>query len=283
MALVPGGSYAQFAVVNENLVMRIPTGVSMLQAAAIPEVWLTAYQLLTFVGEVQPTDKVLVHAGGSGVGLAAVQLAKELKAEKVFVTAGSNDKIEKAKSLGASEGYNYKTSNFADELLAKEPSGVDVILDCVGGSHSAMNARVIIAIYDFHLHASFPFFSMINLNSSCAQVIAPDGRWVLFGLMGGSDPPQGFLRDVLRKRVSIKGTTLRTRPLEYKTKLVESFSSYLPHFSDSGEKHGRSKFAVVIDKVFSLDEAQAAHEYMETNKNIGKIVLVVYEENDGEL
>ena len=115
MSLVAGGGYAEFAVVEADLTMKMPASLTMVQAASIPEVWLTAFQILNLVGQLSPTDKVLVHAGGSGVGLAAVQLATKAGAT-VYVTAGTSVKIEEAKRLGAKQGFNYKESNFAEEV-----------------------------------------------------------------------------------------------------------------------------------------------------------------------
>lgn len=242
MALVAGGGNAEFAIAYFQLTMHVPDSMSMNTAASIPEVWLTAFQILHFVGHMKKGDSVLVHAGGSGVGLAAVQLAKYAGAKSIYVTAGTQAKIDKAVELGATAGFNYKTENFADEIEQAEPNGVNLILDCVGGSHSALNARA----------------------------VALDGRWVLYGLMGGVEPPVALLRDIVRKRVALTGTTLRTRSLEYKAELVEDFQKHAGHY-------GLFEYiAAVVDRTFgSLEETQEAHEYMEANKNIGKIVITV--------
>ena len=157
MALLPGAGYAQYVAVHHGHVMRVPNGLDMEQAAAIPEVWLTAHQLLHTTAGLRAGQTVLVHAGGSGVGTAAVQLVS-LAGASAFVTAGSDSKVETAVKLGASGGCNYKSGNWRDAVMTWTGGrGVDIILDCVGGSY-------------------------FNDNLSC---LALDGVWVLYGLMGG--------------------------------------------------------------------------------------------------
>nr|CAB3267175.1 quinone oxidoreductase PIG3-like [Phallusia mammillata] len=243
MALLPGGGYSQFVTVNEDHVMPVPSLLNLQDAAAIPEVWLTAFQLLHFVGKVAPGETVLVHGGGSGVGTAAVQLAR-LSQAKVFVTAGTEEKISIAKSLGAQDGFNYKDGEFADKVFqANNGKGVNLVLDCVGGS-----------------------FWTQNLKS-----LAVDGRWVVFGLLGGGSVDGPLLSQVLAKRISILGTTLKSRSDEYKAKLIKDFTSQaLPYFS-SGK--GNVQLKPVIDSVMDIAEVVEAHLYMASNKNKGKIIL----------
>lgn len=243
MALLSDGGHAQFVNVDERHVIPIPNDMSFETAAAIPEQWLTAYQLLRLVGEMKRGDRVLVHAGGSGVGTAAVQLAVAFGASAVFVTAGTTEKINNAMKLGANGGFNYKTQDWGEGVLkATEGRGVDVILDCVGGSHAPNNIKS----------------------------LATDSRWVLFGLMGGRDAPgvgAGLLGQLLRKRASIRGTTLRTRSHTYKDTLTTRFASEaLPLLANN-------KVKVIIDSVFSLDRVVDAYDRLLANKNIGKIVI----------
>eukprot|EP00514_Thraustochytrium_sp_LLF1b_P004624 CAMPEP_0184526456 /NCGR_PEP_ID=MMETSP0198_2-20121128/10664_1 /TAXON_ID=1112570 /ORGANISM="Thraustochytrium sp., Strain LLF1b" /LENGTH=328 /DNA_ID=CAMNT_0026918029 /DNA_START=247 /DNA_END=1233 /DNA_ORIENTATION=+ len=242
-ALLGGGGYAEYVNVDERQVMSIPEAQPFHEAAAIPEVWLTAYQLLHFVAKLKHSDSVLIHAGGSGVGTAAVQLAKAHGCENIFVTAGSTEKIELAKSLGATDGWNYKTEDWAEEAQkATTKKGVDVILDCIGFPYAESNAKA----------------------------IGMDGRWVLFGLMGGgakSMPP--LFGQILRKRIQILGSTLRARSVDYKANLVSEFEEVTkPLFADGTLKP-------VLDKKHfeGLDSMTEAQAYMGSNANMGKIVV----------
>jgi len=202
---------------------------------------LTAYQLLHLVAGVKPGDKVLIHAGGSAVGIAAIQLAQAAGAE-AYVTAGADSKIEVAKGLGAKAGFNYKQGEWADQLKeATGGTGVNIILDPVGKSYTVQNAAA----------------------------IAPEGRWVVYGLMSGPSIDGPLLASILRKRIRIEGTTLRARSYEYKGELVERFWSHAAPLFANGT------FKPIQDKLFPFDEIQAAHEYMETNASYGKILIQV--------
>lgn len=245
MALLPGGGYAEYAAVNEHHVMPVPATLSLLDAAAIPEVWLTAYQLLRLVGQISSGETVLIHGGGSGVGTAAVQLVKLFHATSI-VTAGTTDKISIAKSLGAAEGFNYKEGEFADKVLAAtNGKGVNLILDCVGGSFWKQNIKC----------------------------LAVEGRWVMYGLLGGGNVDGPLLAQVLGKRASILGTTLKARSDQYKAELVNQFSTNaLPYFSPG---HENIQLKPIVDRVMPLSEVVEAHNYMASNQNKGKIVLQV--------
>ena len=247
MSLLGGGGYAEYVAIDEDMLMPIPEGVSLRVAAGIPETWLTAYQLLHFVNGVQPNDSVVVHAGGSGVGTAATQLATEHGC-KVFVTAGTDEKIAKGIELGAVGGANYKKTDWDVEILTQNGNnGVNAILDCVGGSYWKQNINA----------------------------LATDGRWTLYGAMGGAMIDGPFLGLMLRKRLKMEATTLRSRSLEYKKKLTKEFANHALKLFES--KH----YQVIVDKKsFDLETAQESHEYMETNANIGKILLKVA--NDAE-
>ena len=236
MALLKDGGHAQFVSVDERHAIPISGGLSFEEAAAIPEQWLTAFQLLFLVGEMKKGDNVLIHAGGSGVGTAAVQLVT-LMGGTAFVTAGSKVKIDNAIKLGAKAGWNYKTEDWGKAMEGK----ANVILDCVGGSHAPRNI----------------------------QALAVDSRWVLFGLMGGRDAPgEGLLGTMLRKRASIRGTTLRTRSHEYKDVLTSRFEKEIMPLFASG------KLKVVIDSKFNFDKVTDAYDHLLANKNVGKILIV---------
>lgn len=243
MALLCGGGYAEYVTVPKQLVMSAPNNLSLSEAAAIPEAWLTAFQLLHFVARVQQGEVVLIHAGASGVGSAAVQLVRLLGAVPL-VTAGTSEKLALAKTLGAAGGFNYREDDYVEGVKQfTQGRGADVILDCIGGSSWEQNV-------------------------SC---LAVDGRWVLYGTLGGGTVHGDLLKRLLSKRGQLLCSLLRSRSLQYKSELVRSFSSLvLPHFSSSPVL-----LRPVIDREFSLDQVSEAHQLMESNSNMGKIILNV--------
>jgi len=242
MVLLAGGGYAEYVSVDERHAMPVPDKLSIVEAAAIPEVWLTAYQLLHLVGKAQPGDTVMIHAGGSGVGTAATQLAL-LHGCKVLVTAGSEAKRARSLELGASHAFA-RGDGWAEEVArVTGGAGVNLVLDCVGGSYWKQNA----------------------------EALGMEGRWVVYGLMGGAAVDGAILGAILRKRLSISGTTLRARTNDYKAELVASFSANaLPLFAGSP-----AKLLPVVDRTFPLEKVVEAHVTMEANANNGKIVLLV--------
>ncbi|EGV91877.1 quinone oxidoreductase PIG3 isoform X1 [Cricetulus griseus] len=241
MALLPGGGQAQYVSVPEDLLMPIPEGLTLSQAAAIPEAWITAFQLLHLVGNVQVGDYVLIHAGSSGVGTAAIQLARKAGAIPL-VTAGSQHKLQMAEKLGAAAGFNYREDFSESTLRFTNGVGVDLILDCIGGSYWEKNVNC----------------------------LALDGRWVLYGLIGGADVSGPLFSKLLFKRGSLITSLLRSRDNKYKQTLVKTFTEQiLPYFS----KDSPQRLLPVLDRVYQATDIQAAHEYMEANKNVGKIVL----------
>lgn len=239
--LLPGGGYAEYATIPELLALPVPSGLSLEEAAAIPEVFLTAYQCLYWVGELKAGETVLIHAGASGVGTAAIQLAKKHGAQ-VFATVGTEEKKQFCLRIGADEVFQYRTEKFDEEIL-KNCDGVDVVLDFIGASYWKQNLRV----------------------------LKVDGRWVLISTLGGSKLEQISLAPILAKRLSIKATTLRSRSLQYKSQLTREFAQGVLPLIEKGE------IKPVIDQIFSWKEVQKAHQYMGENKNIGKIVLVIDE------
>ncbi|WP_242926743.1 NAD(P)H-quinone oxidoreductase [Pontibacter vulgaris] len=238
--LLPGGGYAEYAVIDEAMAMPVPDNLTMEEAAAIPEVFLTAYQALVWLGKLQPGERVLIHAGASGVGTAAIQLALALKAE-VLVTA-SEKKIGACLELGAHKAINYKEVPFEDEVLAYTNSeGVDVIVDFIAG----------------------PYFKQ---NLECLRL---DGRLVILASLGGGKVEEVDLRQILTKHLHIMGSTLRSRSRDYQIKLTHDLREFaLPLFR-------LGQLSPVIDTVYDWEEVAKAHRYMETNQNIGKIVLRV--------
>ena len=236
--LIPGGGYAEYAVINENMAMSIPNNLSMIEAAAIPEVFLTAYQAVIYYGKIKSGETLLIHAGASGVGTAAIQIAKELKA-KIIITA-SKAKHEACINLGAEKAIDYKTEDFFPAVLNfTNNQGVDVIIDFIGAPYLQRN---------------------LNL-------LKPDGRIIMLSTLGGRIVNELDISRIVGRRLSIIGSALRSRDLFYQTKLVTEFSSF------ALEKFATGKLKPVIDKVFNFQNASEAHKYMEENKNIGKIVL----------
>jgi len=245
MGLVNGGGYAEYALMPADRAIRIPDNLSFEEAAAIPEVFLTAYQTLYWHGKLQENETVLIHAGGSGVGTAAIQLASKFSKARIITTAGTDEKLNFARKLGAEVGINYKTTDFSTQVFsATGGKGVDVILDFVGASYWEKNLKS----------------------------IGTDGRWVLIGILGGTVIEQVDLWDLMQKRIQLIGPLLTPRSDEYKAKLTKEFASRtLPLFENKELKP-------IIDKVYAFEEIQRAHERMEANKNIGKIVLRVKDE-----
>ncbi|NXN51563.1 QORX oxidoreductase, partial [Rynchops niger] len=253
MALLSGGGQAEYVTVPEGYLMPIPNDMTFIQAAAIPEAWLTAFQLLHFVGKIQKGERVLIHAGASGVGVAAVQLVRLAKAVPI-VTAGTQEKLKAAANAGAAAGFNYKSEDFSEKVLEfTQGAGVDIILDCVGGSYWEKNLRC----------------------------LSTDGRWIVYGLLGGGEVHGDLLARLLSKRGSIHTSLLRSRDkeaiifkmlffLQYKERLVKAFTEdVLPYFSRGASPH----LETLVDSIYPLHEIAEAHRLMEENKNIGKIVI----------
>ncbi|MDA1061944.1 MAG: NAD(P)H-quinone oxidoreductase [Chloroflexi bacterium] len=240
MALLGGGGYASLVTVPERQLMAVPDQLDLEQAAAIPEVFLTAFDALFQHCELVPGEHVLIHAAGSGVGTAAIQLAA-IAGCRTIGTAGSDDKLARAAGLGLHVGVNYHAADFA-EVVAKETGGrgVDVILDVIGA----------------------PYWDR-NIAS-----LAVRGRMVLVGTMGGGKLETN-IGALMGKRLRVHGTVLRARPSEEKAALTQTFARrYLHHFA-------ARRLIPVIDRVFPLAEVADAHRHMESNANFGKIVLRV--------
>lgn len=242
-ALLPGGGYAEKVVIPADLAIPIPSNLSDEEAAAIPEVFLTAYMNLTWLGRLQPGQSVLIHAGASGVGTAAIQLVREMKAN-ALVTAGSEVKLQRCVDLGAQAGWNYHEGSFTPFVMQHTDNrGVDLILDFIGA----------------------PYLSD-NLSS-----LARGGKLIVIGTMGGANASEFNMSQLLMKSLQIMGTTLRSQSLNDKIRLTQEFASFaLPLFEEG-------KLKPIVDKVFPWEEASEAHRYMETNRNIGKIVLRISE------
>lgn len=240
MALVGSGGYAEKVAVHERLLLPIPDRLSFTEAAAVPEAFLTAYEALLHVAALSPGERVLVHAGASGVGTAAIQIAREIGAS-VVATTRSAMKIEFLQELGVERAIDTSKEDFTE--IVHEISGgagIDVILDLVGGGYFEKNQAA----------------------------LATGGRWVILGLMSGARGSLD-LKQLLFRRQALHGMVMRTRPLPEKTAIVRGFSQDLWAWLAEG------RLNPVIDCVLPLQSVAQAHQRMESNENRGKIVLSV--------
>ncbi|MGH7997200.1 MAG: NAD(P)H-quinone oxidoreductase [Opitutaceae bacterium] len=242
-ALVPGGGYAEFCAVPARHCLPIPKRVSLAEGAAIPEAYLTVWANVFEGAALMPGERLLVHGGTSGVGLAAIQLAKEFGAH-VFTTVGSAEKAEAAQRAGAELVIQYRTEDFVTAVGARTGgAGVDVVLDMIGGSYVQRNLRC----------------------------LADRGRLVQIGFMESSSATLD-LRAVLAKRLVITGSALRPRTIGEKAALADALRKNVwPALAA-----GRCK--PWIYRIFPWDQAPAAHALMESSRHIGKIVLEVHPE-----
>ena len=265
MALLVGGGNAEFVAAPLGQLMRVPASLDWRAAAAIPETWLTAYQLLHFVGKAAAGEIVVIHAAASGVGTAAVQLAIGAGC-RVVAVSGSDSKLAAVRALAERTtaalhatgrksgalvaGINYKsTEDWAAAVHAASaassgahaPHGAALVLDPVGGSFWKQNV----------------------------EALALDGRWVLYGCMGGGSVDGALLALAIRKRLTLTATTLRSRSLAYKADLTRAFVENALPLLESGA------YTPVVDREFRLDELNAAHAFMESNASVGKIVIKV--------
>ena len=244
-ALLTGGGYAEKVAVPAQMLLRLPDKWSFAKGTAVPEVWLTAYINLFHEGDLKAGETVLIHAGASGVGTAAIQLAHEADAT-VFVTAGSAGKLAYCRQLGADFTINYQEEDFLERVMAATNNkGVDLILDPVGGDYLDRNVRA----------------------------LGRYGRLVNIGLLGGSigQMEVGLL---LRNRLTIVGSTLRSRPPAEKVTITRQFESGFWPLLKSGQ------LEPVIDTTFPIQKANEAHGYVAQNKNIGKVILDVVTESN---
>ena len=236
--LVGGGAYAEALVTHERLLAAIPSGMSFTDAAASPEAFITAYDAMTVQGKLAMGENVLIHAAGSGIATAAIQLAR-LSGARSIGTARSASKLERARALGLDHGITVSGASFAGEVMRLTGGrGVNVVLELVGGDY-------------------------LREDLGC---IAGEGRILLVGLMAGASVALD-LGAVLRQRVLLRGTVLRSRPLEQKLDAMQAFSRHIVPLLAGGA------LRPVVDRVFPLAEAAVAHTYIEKNQSFGKVVL----------
>ena len=239
-ALTPGGSYADYCVTDAGSCLPIPKGLSMLQAAAIPENYFTVWSNLFDMGHLQAGESILIHGGSSGIGITAIQLAKQFGAT-VYTTVGNAEKVKACKQLGADAVFNYKEEDFVERVLElTNKKGVNVILDMVGGSYIQR-----------------------NLNS-----LSIDGRLLQVAFLEGSKASLD-VQAIMRKRLTYTGATLRPRSDLQKAHIAQALQKNVWPLLENG------KCLPVIDSVYPLDEVVKAHERMESSTHIGKIMLQI--------
>ena len=239
-ALLAGGGYATYCTVNALQVMPIPKGYSMVQAAALPECFMTVWTNVYDRGHLKDDETFLVHGGSSGIGTSAIMLAAH-RGSTVFATAGSADKCQACVDLGAKRAINYRDEDFV-EVIKEETGGkgVDVILDMVGGDYIPRNL----------------------------SIMAPEGRHVSIAFLNGPKA-EISVTDIMLKRLTLTGSTLRARPPEFKGQVAQSVVDNVWPALEAGA------FAPIIDSVMPLADAAAAHERIESSQHIGKIILTI--------
>lgn len=238
-ALVTGGGYAEYCTAPERQCLSIPQGLSMVEAASLPETFFTVWSNIFDRAHLQAGEKLLVHGGSSGIGVAAIQMATAMGAT-VFITAGTDEKCAFCQQLGASAVINYKTQNFKDEInRLTDNKGVNVILDMIGGDYTPD-----------------------NLSS-----LATEGRLVIINTMKGNKA-ETDLSLVMQKRLTITGSTLRGRDTAFKSAIALNLETHIWPFIETG------KIKPIIYKTFPADEASKAHELMESSQHTGKITLI---------
>lgn len=239
-ALVQGGGYAEYVVAPIQQVLPVPKGWSMLEAASIPENYFTVWSNVFDRAQLTAGETLLVQGGSSGIGVTAIQLATAM-GHRVFATAGSDDKVAACMKLGAERGINYKTEDFATVIKSlTNDRGVDVILDMVAGDY-------------------------LPREVSC---LADDGRLAIIATLGGGKATLDMAQ-VLRRRLTITGSTLRPRSAEFKGAIAKKLKERVwPMLAER-------KIKPVIHTVFPLEQAAAAHALMESSSHVGKIMLQV--------
>ena len=239
-ALVAGGGYAEYCVAPVAQCMPIPAGLSLIQAAGLPETYFTVWSNVFDRGALSGEETLLVHGGASGIGTTAIQLATAL-GHRVFATVGSDERVKAVEALGAVKGINYKTQDFVEEIKAlTDNRGVDVILDMVAGDY-------------------------IGRDIKC---LADDGRIVIIATLGGTKSSFNA-SELMRRRLTVTGSTLRPRPVAFKGDIAQKLQSKVWPLLSSG------KIKPIIYATMSLEEAAKGHAMMEAGEQIGKIIMTV--------
>jgi NADPH2:quinone reductase len=239
-ALVAGGGYAEYCVAPAPQCLPVPRGLTPVEAASLPETFFTVWANVFERGRLSPGESLLVQGGASGIGVAAIQLARAF-GSRVFATAGSAEKCKACERLGAERAIDYKTEDFAEVIKAATGGrGVDVILDMVGGDYVPREIKI----------------------------LADDGRLVFISALRGMDA-QFNIFEVMQRRLSITGSTLRSRPVAFKGAIAQALRKNVWPLIEAG------KIKPIVFKTFPLDAAAEAHRTLESGAHVGKIVLVV--------
>ena len=239
-ALLNGGAYAEYALAEHACVLPIPKGLNWFEAAALPECLFTVWSNLVGFGGLQAGETVLIHGGGSGIGTTAIQIAKMLGA-RVFVTTGSEDKVNRCLAMGADIAINYQTQDFV-EIIKKNTNkqGVNLILDIIGGEY-------------------------LNRNLQC---LATEGRLMQIAIQGGHTA-EIALWPIMARRLHISGSTLRSRDTEFKGEIARQVRQQVWPWLEQG------LIRPIIDSVFPLEDAELAHQRLNNSEHFGKIILEV--------
>ncbi|PLC54002.1 NAD(P)H-quinone oxidoreductase [Pollutimonas nitritireducens] len=239
-ALLAGGGYAEYCVAPAQQCLPVPKGLSDVEAAGLPETYYTVWSNVFDRGRLSIGESLLVHGGASGIGTTAIQLARAMGHE-VYATVGSDERVRAVEDLGATLGINYRTQDYVEEVKkATGGKGVDVVLDMVAGEY-------------------------INRNLNC---LADDGRVVIIALLGGAKATIDC-NQVLRRRLTITGSTLRPRPVAFKAEIARALKQHVWPLLEAG------KIRPIVHATFPLAQACDAHAMMEAGEQIGKIVLTV--------
>jgi putative PIG3 family NAD(P)H quinone oxidoreductase len=239
-ALAHGGGYAEYCAVPEVQALPVPKGLSLIEAASLPETFFTVWSNVYDRGRLKAGETLLVHGGSSGIGVTAIQIARAM-GNRVLATAGSDDKCAACVKLGADKAINYRTQDFLAEVLAATGAkGVNVILDMVGGDYVPKELKC----------------------------LADEGRLVFIAFLRGPKTELD-INELMRRRLTLTGSTLRPRPVEFKGAVAASLREHVWPLIESG------KIKPVIYKTFPLAQASEAHKLMESSQHIGKLVLTV--------
>ena len=239
-ALIAGGGYAEYCVAPAAQCLPVPKGLSDIEAAGLPETYFTVWSNVFDRGQLSAGESLLVHGGASGIGTTAIQLATAM-GHKVYATVGSDERARAVEGLGAVLGINYKTQDYVEEIKkATDGKGVDVVLDMVAGEY-------------------------INRNLNC---LADDGRIVIIALLGGAKSTIDC-NHILRRRLTVTGSTLRPRPISFKAAIAQALKQRVWPLLEA------KKIKPIVHTTFPLAQACDAHAMMEAGEQIGKIILTV--------
>ncbi len=236
-ALVNGGGYAEFCVADQETVFKVPNKISLKEAATIPECFFTVWSNLVMRGGLKKKESVLIHGGTSGIGVAAIQILKLFNSE-IFTTVGNKQKKEFCKKLGANYVFNYKETDFFDEIKKIKPKGINLILDFIGGEYVRKNI----------------------------DLLSTEGKLINIGFQNGSVVNINLMK-IMLKRLVLTGSTLRIRNSKFKSQIMNELIKFVfPHFENG-------KIKCYIDSVFKIENVIQSHKRLEKGNHIGKIVL----------